>query len=179
MKQLMLLLFLLPVWAFSQTTERKSESEKSKLETFSLKTGSLIKKEFTKIDEIKKVEIQTLVITDLLSKTSTKGIKLETSVSKSYGSSTKACFLDADEIDGFVRSGQLLLQELATAKSDNYIEYQYTSRDGFQSGAYSNDKKEWSYFLKLEKFDGDSYVFLSKADFEKIIAAIETAKSRL
>lgn len=179
MKQFLISLFFVPLISFSQTTEKKNDQTKSKLEVFSLKTGSLIKKEFIDIGEVKKVEIKNLIITDLLTKTEVKGIKMETSVYKSYGSTTKSCFLDADEIDGFIKSGKLLLQELATSKTDNYTEYQFTSRDGFQSGAYISDKKEWKYFLKLDEYDSDSYVWLSKDDFEKMMNAIESAKAKL
>lgn len=179
MRTIFIVLLCLPLFTLAQTAEKKSETSQSKVETFSLKTGSLIKKEFVDIETIKKVQIQNLTITDLLTKTEVKGIKLETSVYKSYGSATKSCFLDADEIDGFIKSGRLLLQELATSKTDNYIEYQFTSRDGFQSGAYINEKKEWKYFLRLDKYDSDTYVWLVRDDFERIVNAIENAKSKL
>jgi hypothetical protein len=166
--------------SYCQESKNVQEShEKSKVETFSLKTGSLIKKEFIEVGTIKKVEIKSLKITDMLAKTSISGIKLETDIYKSYGNTTKSCFLDSDEIDGFIKSGKLLIEALATGNTTNYTEFQFTSRDGFQAGAFSNDKGNWSFFLKLEKFDSDSYVFLNKEEFEKILSTVEDAKAKL
>lgn len=180
MKQFTILLSLLICYysLSAQTAQQKSESEKSKIETFSLKTGSLFKKEFKDVGEVKRVKIQSLKITDMLSKNGVSGIKLETSVSKSYGSTEKSCFLDIDEIDAFVKSGKLLIETLANGSPTDYTEFQFTSRGGFQAGAFSS-KSDWSYFMKLEKYDSDSYVFLSKDDFSKIINTIEAAKPLL
>lgn len=161
---------------YSQTSQQNQlNSEKSKLETFSLKTGSLIKKEFQDVGTVKKVEIQYLKITDILSKTNVTGIKLETTVSKSYGVSTVSCFLDLDEVDAFVKSGKLLIESLAGGQPQEYTEFQFTSRDGFQAGAYTSEG-EWKYFLKLKRYDSDSYIFLTKNDFTEIIKTIESAK---
>jgi hypothetical protein len=153
------------------------KTEKSKLETFTLKTGSLIKKEFVLIGNAGKVEVTVLKLSDMVANTSISGIKLESSVYKSYGSSTKSCFLDSDEIDGLIKSGNLLLSSL-DQPVDNYTEYVFTSRDGFQAGAYQS-KKEWKYFLKLEKYDSDSNVWMEKQDFQKLIDLIGQAKTKL
>jgi len=166
-KSLFLLLF--PALTYAQASkETKEIQEKSKIENFSLKKGSLIKKDFATLGYIKKVEVQTLKLTDVLSGVTVSGIKLKTS-----GHFEKTCFLDADEIEGFVKSGKYLLKSLKP--SDNYVEYQFTSRDGFQAGACQH-KNEWSYFLKMEKSDNDSYIFLEQEDFEKLVAMVAKAK---
>jgi hypothetical protein len=84
--------------------------------------------------------------------------------------------LDVDEVDGLLKCGKYLLESLKNA--ENYVEYQFTSRDGFQAGAYQ-DKTDWRYFLKLEKYDSDSYVFLDRDEFEKLIEMISNAKGKL
>lgn len=152
---------------FSQATKQPQEpQEKSKIETFALKTGSLFKKEFTDLGTVKRVEVQKLTITDVLTNAAMTGVHLKTTIQKSYGSATASCFLDTDEIDGFLKSAKFL--EALPAANDSYQEYQFTSRDGFQAGAYSDKKAGWKYFLKLERFDSDSYVFLDKDDFKKL-----------
>src|SRR5690242_4249731 len=61
------LLILIPAITYSQASKEPKESqEKSKIETFSLKTGSLIKKDFATLGYVKKVEVQTLKLSDVL-----------------------------------------------------------------------------------------------------------------
>lgn len=153
----------------------KEKDERSKIEAFSLKTGSLIKKEFRSIGMSKKVEVKALTITDILSNVTINGVKLETEISKSYGSVSKSAFLDADEIDAFIKSSKHLTESIGTP-GDYYTEFQFTSRDGFQAGCYSDKKDGWKYFLKLVKYDNDSYVFLTNEDFQKLIDLVEKCK---
>lgn len=153
----------------------KEVLEKSKIEAFSLKTGSLIKKEFINLGKAKGVEVSKLIITDISTNTSITGVKLEAYVTKTYGGDNKSCFLDADEIEAFLKSGKYLAK-LAPSDSGNYIELQFTSRDGFQAGAFFEKKGDWRYFLKLERYDSDSYVFLEKTDFQKLYDLLATFK---
>jgi hypothetical protein len=165
----LLCFFLLPFFTQAQNTkETKQIQEKSKIENFSLKKGILIKKDFAMLGTVKKIEVQALKLTDVITGVTISGIKLKTS-----GHSERVCFLDADEVDGFLKSGKYLLKSLKP--SDNYVEYQFTSRDGFQTGACQK-KDERSYYLKLEKQDNDSYVFLEEADFERLINMVAKAK---
>lgn len=172
-------LFITIILSYSLFCQVKptENSEKSKLEAFTLKTGSLIKKEFITIGTAGKVEVTVLKIEDLVANSKISGLKLESSFYKSYGTSTKSCFLDSDEIDGLVKSGNLLLSTLSQPV-ETYTEYVFTSRDGFQAGAYQS-KKEWKYFLKLEKYDSDANVWLEKEDFKKLIDLISQAKEKL
>jgi hypothetical protein len=110
-----LLALAISIAANSQSPKTiKEPSEKSKIESFSLKTGSLIRKEFTMIGSVKRVEIKKLVLTDVLTNSSLSGVKLETAISKTYGSTTEACFLDADEVDAFIKSAKYLRTPPAT-----------------------------------------------------------------
>ncbi len=40
-------------------------------------------------------------------------------------------------------------------------------------------KETWSTYLKLEKYDKDSYVFLGKDDFPTLLELLEQAKKKL
>ena len=164
-----LFFLILPAFTWAQASkETKEIQEKSKIEKFSLKKGSLIKKDFASLGFVRKIEVQALKLTDVVTGYTVSGIKFKTS-----GHSEKICFLDADEVDGFVKSGKYLLKSLKP--TDNYVEYQFTSRDGFQAGACQN-KDERSYYLKMEKRDNDSYIFLEEADFERLINMVVKAK---
>lgn len=179
MKKINLLLVTVMLYSFTsaQTKPAQTNEEKSKLETITLKTGALLKKEFIEAGTAGRVTVSILKITDFSTNTTTSGIKLEATVVKSYGADTKSCFLDADEIDGLIKSGNHLLTNL-TELGDNYTEYIFKSRDGFQAGAFQS-KKEWKYFIQLDKYDRDSNVYMSKEDFKKLIDLITEAKGKL
>jgi len=157
----------------SQAAEPKAETKKSNLEEFYSQTGTLIKKEYHRLGKASGVEISAVTITNTGNQKLIKGIRLETSIQKSYGSSSKIAFLDSDEIEGFIKSANLL-QELNEVNS-NDTEYQYESRSGFQSGAFTS-KDKWKYFLKLDKYDSDSYVFLERDNFQKLLDIISQYK---
>lgn len=127
------------------------------------------------IGSVKRVEIKKLALTDVLTNSSLSGVKLETSISKTYGTTTEACFLDADEVDAFIKSAKFLLTPPATG-ADIYVELQFTSRGGFQSGAFSDKSGNWKYFIKLDQFDRDSYVFLDKYEFERLSELVMRSK---
>jgi len=54
----------------------------------------------------------------------------------------------------------------------------FKSRGGFEAGCFWS-KASWSTYLKLEKYDKDSYVFLNKEDFPALLALLEQAKAKL
>lgn len=179
MKRFNLLLVAVVMYSFTSAQNKTAQSneEKSKLETITLKTGALLKKEFIDAGTAGRVSVSILKITDFSTSTTTSGIKLEATVAKSYGTDTKSCFLDADEIDGLIKSGNHLLTNLSD-QSENYTEYIFKSRDGFQAGAFQS-KKEWKYFIQLDKYDSNSNVYMSKDDFKKMIDLIIAAKAKL
>jgi len=152
----------------------KEVSEKSKIETFSLKTGSLFKKEFWTLGTVKKVELKKLVITDISTNQTLNGLRLQTIVTKSYGGDTKISFLDVDEVESFRKSAKYLLA-LAPSDAGTYIEMEFTSRGGFRAGAFCEDNY-WKYFIQLKRNDNDSYVFLSKSEFQTLYDLVMSFK---
>jgi hypothetical protein len=171
-----LVVLLFPVLSFGQVVP--GIEGKSKIELFSLKTGNLIKKEFTKLNSTRKVVLEILKISDVMNNTTIDGIKFNTTiVNKNNGTETKSNYLDADEVDAFLKSAKFLLSSL-NMPGDNYTEYQFVSRGGLMAGAYSS-KNGWNYYLKLNQNDAESYAFVSKEDFEEITHTVEQAKSKL
>ena len=72
-----------------------------------------------------------------------------------------------------------MMQEKVFAMTPtNYTEVTYRSRGGFEAGCYWS-KGDWATYLKLEKYDGKSYVFLKKDDFLALLALLEKAKTML
>lgn len=107
MKKINLLLVAVVMYSFTiaQNKPVQSNEEKSNLETITLTTGALLKKEFIDAGTAGRVSVIILKITDFSTSTTTSGIKLEATVAKTYGTDTKSCFLDAVEIDGLIMSG--------------------------------------------------------------------------
>jgi hypothetical protein len=57
----------------------------------------------------------------------------------------------------------------------NYTELSYISRGGTEIGCFFSDNK-WTIYLKLEKFDKNSYIFLSSEDITGLYSSILLAK---
>lgn len=167
------------VFLIAQPAETLSkEKEESKAEIFSSKSGTLMQKVKEDIGTIKRCEIEVVHYTDLISGEVTSALKFEFEYSTSYTSDTKKALLDVDEIDGLIKSIKHIQEKIFPTTPTNYTEVCYRSRGGFEAGCYSN-KGEWKTYLKLERFDGNSYVWLSKDDFPVLLTLIEKAKTKI
>ena len=154
------------------------EVEVSNAEKFSTSSGALIKKDYLEIGDIKGAKVQVVKFQDLISDKSTSAIKFEYEVKSSYSTDTKQALLDVDEIDGLMKSIKIMQEKIFPSTSENYSEVIYRSRGGFEAGCYWS-KGEWTTYLKLEKYDGKSYVFLSQEDFTTLYSFLEQAKGKL
>jgi hypothetical protein len=162
--------------SFGQTEIKAKEI--SNAEKFTDKSGTLIQKEFSDIGDLKKCKIQIARFTDLISNQKASAVRIEYNYISSYSSDTKVALLDADEIDGLVKSLTLIQEKVLPNVATNYTEVSYRSRSGFEAGCFSK-KESWSIYMKLERFDSNSYVFLDKNDLPKLIELLEQSKSKL
>jgi hypothetical protein len=161
----------------AQQTKSKVE-ESSNAEKFSVREGSLIQKEFIEIGDIKKCDIKVVHYTDLTSGQKTSAVKFQYEYKSSYSTDTKAAFIDVDELEGLIKSIKLIQDKIFPAIPANYTEVSFRSRDGFEAGCYSK-KDSWSSYMKLERFDSNSYVFMDKEDLSKLLSLLEQAKAKL
>lgn len=178
MKKLLVVLISIMTFTASYGQTNTKEKEQSNAEKFSSKSGTLIEKEFVDVGTLKKVEIKVIHYTDLISNESVSALRFEYEVTGSYSSDTKIASLDADEIDGLIKSIKMMQESVFTSTPTNYTEVTYQSRGGFEAGCYWS-KGDWSTYLKLEKYDGKSYVFLKKDDFPELLKLLEKAKTML
>lgn len=178
MKKLLVVLISIMTFTASYGQTNTKEKELSNAEKFSSKSGTLIEKEFVDVGTLKKVEIKVIHYTDLISNESVSALRFEYEVTGSYSSDTKIASLDADEIDGLIKSIKMMQESVFTSTPTNYTEVTYQSRGGFEAGCYWS-KGDWSTYLKLEKYDGKSYVFLKKDDFPELLKLLEKAKTML
>lgn len=128
-----LFLFLFACSAQSQdATKGKSEPDKqetkSKLENFSSRSGILLEKKFVDIGKLGAVQIQTMTVTDIQSKQTTSGIRFEKLVGSGYTTRTVTAFIDADEVDGLLKSLKYFKNEIFPSTRNNYTEYIFDSR---------------------------------------------------
>lgn len=178
MKNVVLLFFLalISMPGIAQTHEKKQ----SNAEKFSSKSGTLIKKEFITIGEVKECEISVVHFTDLISKSVQSAVRFKYESAGKYSSEIKSAILDADEIDGLIASIKLMQDSIFRSSPVNYTEVNFKSRGGFEAGCFwSKDDNKWSVYLKLEQYDSDSYVWLKQEDFEELMALLREAKGKL
>lgn len=172
------LLFLLSsvLWT-SLIFGQAKEQELSNAEKFSAKSGTLMQKEFLRIGELKNAKFDVIYFTDLIMNQKQSAVRFEYEVAGKYSNSTKKAILDSDEMDGFIKSIRLMQEKIFPTSPTNYSEVTYKSRGGFEAGCFWS-KGSWSTYLKLERFDGDSYVFLTKEDFPRLLQLLELAKTK-
>ena len=158
--------------SFGQTKEK----ELTQAEQFSSQAGTLIERQFIDIGKVKGVEIKVLKYKDLNAGTGKSALRFEFDYKSSYSIAS----LDADEIDGLIKSIKNLQINVFPTTREIYTEVTFKSRTGFEAGAYySPDKTKWSTYVQIEKFDRNSMVFLSTEDFASLLSLIEQAKAKM
>jgi hypothetical protein len=170
-----LLISIVGINGFAQQT---NEKELSNAEQFSAKSGTLIQKVFYTIGTIKKCELQVIEYTDLISNAKQKALKLSYDVVSSYSTDTKTAVLDTDEIDGLMKSIKLMQEKVMLTVPTEYTEVSFKSRGGFEAGCFVS-KGAWSSYLKLEKYDGKSYVWIDKDDLTTFYDLLSQAKVKM
>lgn len=177
-KTILALTLILSGFATFAQQPKVKEQETSNAEKFSERSGSLIQKEFIDIGDIKKCELKVIHYTDLVSNQKASALKFEYVHKSSYSSDTKAAVLDADEIDGLIKSIRIIQERIFPSTPTDYTEVSFRSRSGFEAGCYSKQDK-WFAYMKLERFDSNSYVFIEKEDLTRLLALLEQAKEKL
>lgn len=178
MKKLLFVIISILTFSVSYGQTDTKEKELSNAEKFSLKAGTLIQKEFIDVGTINKLKVQVIHYTDLVSNETVSSVRFEYEVASSYSTDTKIASLDADEIDGLIKSIKMMQEKIFAMTPANYTEVTYRSRGGFEAGCYWSNG-DWATYLKLEKYDRKSYVFLKKDDFPALLALLEKAKTML
>lgn len=179
MKTIRLYLALICLFtSLSTFSQVDKEKERSNAEKFSDKSGTLIQKEFIDVGDVKKCKIQTAKFTDLISNQKTNAVRFEYYHSSSYSSDTKLALLDTDEIDGLIKSLKLIQEKVIPNPTTNYTEVSFRSRSGFEAGCFSK-KSSWDIYMKLEKYDSNSYIFLGIDDLPILLSLLEQAKANL
>ncbi len=175
-----ILLAIVTLFCLSAFSQKEVSKDKSKADLFSEKAGSLFQTETSKVGSLKKLDIKTIVITDLVSNDKITAIRLETLHYSSLGSDTKVGTFDKDEIDAVLKSLGIIKAKMEVISTFDYTEIQYRSRGGLEVGCFTSGKKnEWNLYLKLERYDSNSFVFLDKKDIDDLTDLLQQAKTKL
>lgn len=172
------ILLLLSIISFCSAISQTKEKELSNAEKFSIKSGVLIQKDFINIGNLKSAVFKVVHYSDLMNNTKTSALKIEYETASKYSTDIKVAVLDADEMVGLIASIKLIQEKIFPSSPTNYTEVSFKSRGGFEAGCYWS-KDNWNTYLKLEKYDKDSYVFLDKEDFAPLLALLEQAKLKM
>lgn len=166
------------ILSFEMVFSQDKKEAMSNAELFSSQAGTLIEKEFIDVGNIGKIEIQILKITDMISGQSIRSLRIEKKVRETYSTDTKIAHLDSDEIDGLIKSIKIIKESVFGTTAKNYTEITFKSRSGFEAGCFWS-KNDWSTYLKIEKYDRESMVWLNRDDFDQLLELLELAKSKI
>lgn len=175
-KSIILALLTLPFFALCQEADKKTDD--SKLAEFSAKTGTLIQRQHTDIGKLVSVKFESAVITNLITGEVLKGLRLEKTSNKQYGRDAYA-FIDADEIDGLLKSIDIIVDKVLPSTPNAYTEVSFRGRSGFEAGCFINEKSQWRSYLQVDKYNSDSIVFFSANELNELKALLEKAKANI
>jgi hypothetical protein len=175
------IILFLSVFIFSSSSAQESkkdiEKEKTKMDAFASKTGSIIKFIDYKLSGVKQSYGKS---TETRIRKINSGILsiyfFQIEKSGQYANSTASIeYSDLLEVIKAVNSLKLDIEKDLVTNPD-YLENKFTTVDGFQVGYYvSKGKATW--YLKLEKYGSDNTVFIDS--LEVIEKAFEEAKNKI
>lgn len=162
--------------SFSQDVVKEKKS--SNVEAFAAQDGILMKKEFFGVGDFHKCKIEVSIFTDMMTSTKRAGLRFSLDVKGTYTADTKVAFLDPDELDALSKSIDIIRNKVVITTPAQYTEVNYFSRGGFQLGCYWSDNA-WTGFMKLEKFDSNSYLWFKSDEFQQVDSIIQQAKQEI
>lgn len=178
MKNHLILWLLMTTTAiFAQEAKKETEKEKTKIDAFASKTGSIIKFTDYKLTGIKALYGES-------SETRIRKISSGLLVSYffqikkqgKYGSSTASIeYSDLIEVIKAFNSLKLELEKDYLTNPE-YLENKFTTADGFKVG-YMIEKSKVTWVLQLEKYGSDNMIFIE--NFEIVEKAFHEAKNKI
>lgn len=187
MKKMFFLAFLCtPSILFCQSATI-NQLVKSKVEIFTEQSGTLIEKTVEEIGTLRSAFfIKVVKLKNLTTGVKINGLLFELGKYKNI--------IDADEVDGLVKSLALMKDAAATTKSD-YTELTYKSRTGIEikgifdvekRGLNSTEVKKWTYSIEFPHAERETFpireqsvAYLNPADFMAFCGYIESARNKL
>jgi hypothetical protein len=179
MKNYLLLFLSIFVFSssFAQEAKKEIEKEKTKMDAFTSKTGTILKFTDYKLSGLKQSigRLTETRIRKINSGTSTMYF-FQIEKSGQYSNSTASIeYSDLLEIIKAISSLKSEVEKDLTSNPD-YLENKFTTADGFQVGYYVS-KGKISWYIKLEKYGSDNTLFIENA--ELIEKSFEESKNKI
>lgn len=173
---LFLTLVLATPTAYAQQTLPPLLPEPTNLEEFSARSGIVIEREFTRIGEFANLRVDVVKVTDLMAKVTAQGVRI--SGATGPDPSRDAAFVDADEIDMFIRAIRLMKTVAFSTTPDSFTDVAYRTRGGIAIGAFYANKR-WNPYLRLDRYDPRTSVNIDQNEFESLRDLLTQAKERI
>jgi len=161
LQKLLLSLILLSQPILLQSQEIQTEVE----------PGRLLNIRFYDAGNIDAIEFKTMIITDVLTNTVVKKVRLEMIFQNELLMQPKINEFDAEEIPALRKTCDHILDQVNTQPSDHYVDIIYVCKGGFALGAfYTPIKQKWTIYIKLNindpksslHIDTDEVLYLKK-----------------
>lgn len=185
MKKLILFLFL-AVFIYPAISQVNAPESKSKSVEFSARSGSLIKKDFYKLNcNLKGVLFEVLTMKDINKNEKMACLRITTS-SYSSGGGTESFVgtLDTDELDACIKSINYIKDSLMNTLPAVYTECEFKTNDNVRFSAFYSEKsafnsdKVWNITIKTT-YRSASSVFFSIEKIDDLLAVLIDAKSTI
>ncbi len=152
-----------------------SES-KSKAVKFMTADGTFLIKEFYDLPQIKGVEFQMLIMTNVVSGKKMGCLRLTTNYCDGYSNESYIGTLDYDELEACIQSLEYIKNVLLPSAPTVYSEAEYKTNDGVKFGAYYSENK-WTAFVYTKDYTSNSAEFLDADNIDSFIAVMQQAKN--
>lgn len=165
------------VLSYSQDVKKEQKPSETKMEAFVSKTGVVIKFTDYNLDNIK-LSYGDMASTRIRRLNNGKEAKYFYQIEKSGQYSNDVASIEYSDLLEIIKAIQTLKSEVEKDISTmpDYLENKFLTEDGFQIGYYvSKGKASW--YLKLEKYNSKSTLFLKDGD--NIEVAFNNAKIKI
>jgi len=107
-------------------------------------------------------------------------LRFELEVAGKYSRDTKVGTVDSDELKEMLESLDIMINTTMISTPKSYTEVIYSTRAGFEIGCYySTSDKDWKGYMKLEKFDSKSSIFLSREELMSLKKHLEKVQDKI
>lgn len=143
-------------------------------------SGALLEKQFYDIGKVKGIEVQILRVKNLSSKVEFNAVRLSYTYRSQYSSDEKIATLDAEEMDGLLKSMDYILNITIKENKTTYSEVVFTSRTGTRVGVYYDlIAEEWKAFVEIDKYKTNSSVFFGTNSLQELYNVFVKANEEL
>lgn len=152
----------------------------SNADKFSKRSGTLISTEFINLGIVGDLKLVLIVLRDLITNQEEKAIRFEYDYYNGYDDypDTKIASLDRDELEGLIKSLEMIVSRVFQTVPANYMEVNFISRSGMNAGCYFS-KNNWEFYVKISQHDGNSFVFMNKNYAQSLLNILKQNSNKL